>query len=138
MGIRRLISDNRERILRFLRFCVVGTFAAGIHYGIYYLLLRLNVNVNVAYATGYILSFVCNFFATNYFTFHTRPSWGKLAGFAGSHVVNFLLHMCLLNVFLWMGVHELLAPILVMAVAMLVQYGLLNLIFRKIDEQNHD
>lgn len=130
-NIKSLIKDNREQIIQFIRFCIVGTVAAGIHYGIYYLLLRLGAGHNLAYATGYILAFICNFIATSYFTFRTGPSWGKFAGFAGSHAVNFLLHMVLLNVFLWMGMHELIAPIAVMLVAMLVQYTILNFVFRK-------
>jgi len=129
--IKEFITEKRQQIVQFIRFCIVGTVAAGIHYGIYYLLLRLGAGHNLAYATGYILAFICNFIATSYFTFRTGPSWGKFAGFAGSHAVNFLLHMVLLNVFLWMGMHELIAPIVVMLVAMLVQYTILNFVFKK-------
>ena len=129
--LKELINKNRDQIKQFIRFCIVGTVAAGIHYGIYYVLLRLGAGHNLAYATGYILAFICNFIATSYFTFRTGPSWGKFAGFAGSHAVNFLLHMVLLNVFLWIGMHELIAPIVVMLVAMLVQYTILNFVFKK-------
>jgi len=129
--IKEFITEKRQQIVQFIRFCIVGTVAAGIHYGIYYLLLKLGAGHNLAYATGYILAFICNFIATSYFTFRTGPSWGKFAGFAGSHAVNFLLHMVLLNVFLWMGMHELIAPIVVMLVAMLVQYTILNFVFKK-------
>ena len=129
--IKEFITGKRQQIVQFIRFCIVGTVAAGIHYGIYYVLLRLGAGHNLAYATGYILAFICNFIATSYFTFRSSPSWGRFAGFAGSHAVNFLLHMTLLNVFLWIGMHELIAPIAVMLVAMLVQYAILNLVFRK-------
>lgn len=129
--IKEFITGKRQQIVQFIRFCIVGTVAAGIHYGIYYVLLRVGAGHNLAYATGYIISFVCNFIATSYFTFRSSPSWGRFAGFAGSHAVNFLLHMTLLNVFLWIGIHELIAPIAVMLVAMLVQYAILNLVFRK-------
>lgn len=125
------MTQHKDQIKQFIRFCIVGTVAAGIHYGIYYVLLRLGAGHNLAYATGYILAFICNFIATSYFTFRTGPSWGKFVGFAGSHAVNFLLHMVLLNVFLWIGMHELIAPIVVMLVAMLVQYTILNFVFRK-------
>lgn len=129
--IKEFITGKRQQIVQFIRFCIVGTVAAGIHYGIYYVLLRVGAGHNLAYATGYIISFVCNFIATSYFTFRSSLSWGRFAGFAGSHAVNFLLHMTLLNVFLWIGMHELIAPIAVMLVAMLVQYAILNLVFRK-------
>ena len=129
--IKEFITGKRQQIVQFIRFCIVGTVAAGIHYGIYYVLLRVGAGHNLAYATGYILAFICNFIATSYFTFRSSPSWGRFVGFAGSHAVNFLLHMTLLNVFLWIGMHELIAPIAVMLVAMLVQYAILNLVFRK-------
>lgn len=129
--IKEFITGKRQQIVQFIRFCIVGTVAAGIHYGIYYVLLRVGAGHNLAYATGYILAFICNFIATSYFTFRSSPSWGRFVGFAGSHAVNFLLHMVLLNVFLWIGMHELIAPIAVMLVAMLVQYAILNLVFRK-------
>jgi len=134
--IEQIIEKNRDNIARFIRFCIIGTLAAGIHYGIYYLLLLFNAPVNLAYAAGYIISFVANFFATNYFTFRTIPSWGKFIGFAGSHVVNFLLHMGLLNLFLCLGMHRLIAPVAVMAIAMIVQYGILNLVFRNKQNDN--
>ena len=128
--LKELITEHRDQIIQFIRFCIVGTVAAGIHYGIYYILLRIGTGHNLAYATGYILAFICNFIATSYFTFRSSPSWGRFVGFAGSHAVNFILHMVLLNVFLWMGMHELIAPIVVMLVAMLVQYTILNFVFK--------
>ena len=128
--LKELAIRYRDQIKQFIRFCIVGTIAAGIHYGIYYVLLRLGAGHNPAYATGYILAFIFNFIATSYFTFHSSPSWGRFIGFAGSHAVNFVLHMVLLNVFLWMGIHELIAPIAVMLVAMLVQYTILNFVFK--------
>lgn len=73
---------DKEKLFEFIRFCFVGTIAAGIHYGIYYLLQVYN-NVNVAYTTGYLISLVCNFFLTAYLTFHSAPSIKKVIGFGG-------------------------------------------------------
>ena len=119
----------RDKYRSFLRFCIVGGCAAAVHYGIYYLLLQLAAPVNAAYIAGYLISFVGNFFATSYFTFSSRPTWGRFAGFAGSHALNFVLHIILLNFFLWLGIHRLIAPVLVMGVAMLVQYAVLYLVY---------
>lgn len=107
----------------------MGGCAAAVHYGVYYLLLLVAAPINAAYITGYLISFVGNFFATSYFTFSSRPTWGRFVGFAGSHALNFVLHIVLLNLFLWLGVHKLIAPILVMAVAMFIQYGVLYLVY---------
>lgn len=131
----RFLSRNRfkallrnERFLQFVRFCIIGTLAAATHYVIYFL-LQLWIDLNVAYTAGYVISFVGNFYLTNYFTFRTRPSWGKFFGFAGSHSLNYLLHIVLFNLFLWMGVHRLVAPPLVMLIAMLVQFSVLRIVF---------
>ena len=121
---------NRLRTNSFFRFCVVGSLSAAMHYGIYYLLLMLDVNVNLSYVTGYILSFIANFFATTYFTFQSSPSWTRFVGFAGSHGVNFVLHIVLLNILLWAGVNKLIVPVLVMLIAMLIQFSILRFIFK--------
>jgi len=115
---------------QFLRFCINGVIAAAIHYGVYFL-LQLWIDVNIAYTAGYMLAFVVNFIATNYFTFHTKPTWKNFVGFAGSHCINYFLHIILFNVFLQMGVHRLIAPPLVMLVAMLVQFTILRFVFGK-------
>ena len=118
-----------DKYRSFLRFCIVGGCAAAVHYGIYYLLLQLAAPVNAAYIAGYLISFVGNYFATSYFTFSSKPTWVHFLGFAGSHAINFVLHIVLLNLFLWLGVHKLIAPVFVMAVAMLVQYAVLYLVY---------
>ena len=47
---------------------MVGILATALHYGIYFLLQRF-INVNIAYTLGYALSFIANFYLTEYFTF---------------------------------------------------------------------
>ena len=121
---------HNERLMQFVRFCIIGTLAAAVHYGIYFL-LQFWMDVTVAYVAGYVLSFVGNFFLTSYFTFRTVPSWKKFLGFAGSHSLNFVLHIVLFRAFIWVGVHRLLAPPLVMLVAMLVQFCVLRLVFAR-------
>ena len=122
--------SSRPAFVQFLRFCIIGTLSAAVHYGIYYL-LQFWIDLNIAYTAGYVLSFIGNFLATNYFTFRTRPTWKNFFGFAGSHSLNYLLHIALFNLFLYLGVHRLVAPPLVMLVAMLVQFTILRFIFVK-------
>ena len=113
----------------FIRFGIVGGLSAALHYGIYYL-LQLYINVNIAYTIGYILSFVGNLFLTSYFTFGTTPSWKKLVGMMGAHGVNYLLHIALLNLFLWIGVAQQWAPIPVFAIAIPVNFILVRFVFK--------
>lgn len=123
-------------IWEFVRFGIVGAVCTALHYGIYFL-LQMAINVNIAYTVGYILSFVVNFYLTSYFTFGSTPSWKKLFGMAGAHGVNYLLHMVLLNLFLWIGLEPKWAPLPVFAIVIPVNFILVKFVFknkRKNDE----
>lgn len=113
-----------------LRFVLVGAFATALHYGLY-LLLRSIMPLNLAYTIGYVASFAANFFLTAYFTFRSAPSWRKLAGMGGAHGVNYVLHIALLNLFLWLGVPAALAPVPVFAIAIPVNFLLVRFVFKR-------
>lgn len=121
---------NKQWIGEAVRFGIVGVGATVLHYGIYYLLQQV-INVNVAYTVGYAVSFVANFYATSYFTFGTSPSWKKLFGMGAAHGVNYLLHILLLNVFLWMGIPKVWAPFPVFAVVIPVNFLLVRFVFKR-------
>ena len=118
-----------EKVGQFVRFAINGLLSSGIHYGIYYVLLH-HIPANIAYIVGYLVSFISNFFLTCYFTFRTPPTLKRFAGFCASHALNFALHVVLFHVFLWMGVHPLVIPLLVIAIAMLVQFAVLRFFFK--------
>lgn len=120
---------KKEIIREAMRFGIVGIAATALHYGIYYL-LQPCINVNIAYTTGYVLSFIANFYLTSYFTFGTKPSWKKLMGMGGAHIINYLLHIALLNVFLFMGITKAWAPIPVFAIAIPVNFLLVRFVFK--------
>lgn len=121
---------NKQWIGEAVRFGIVGVGATALHYAIYYLLQQV-INVNVAYTVGYAVSFVANFYATSYFTFGTSPSWKKLFGMGAAHGVNYLLHILLLNVFLWMGIPKVWAPFPVFAVVIPVNFLLVRFVFKR-------
>lgn len=112
-----------------IRFGVVGVFATVLHYAIYWV-LKLYINVNIAYTIGYFLSFICNFFLSSYFTFHSKASVKRGVGFIGAHLNNYLLHMILLNLFLYLGVDSSLAPIPVYMIAVPVNFILVRWVFK--------
>ena len=75
MEIVKSVFQSKSKRYQFIRYCTVGTLAAGIHYGVYYLLQEYEMtNLNIAYTIGYVTSFICNFFLTSYFTFRSNPS----------------------------------------------------------------
>ena len=138
-------ATGREKLMQFARFCIAGTLAAGVHYAVYYamqLLLPGGFWLTVDYTVGYIVSLVCNFFLTTYFTFRSRPSAGKAAGFGFSHVVNYTLHIvlfnlyytlhiALFNLFMAIGIHRLVSPVLVLMVAVPTNFLILRFVYRK-------
>jgi len=119
----------KYKLFEFIRFAAVGVIATGVHYGVYYLLQKY-INVNIAYTTGYLVSFILNFYLTSYFTFRVKPSVKRLFGLGGAHLVNYLLHMLLLNLFLWIGLNKELAPIAVFAIAIPVNFLLVRFVFK--------
>ena len=124
-----LLQSNRK-IVQFVRFGLVGTLATATHYGLYLLLLPWTYD-NVAYTIGYATSFLMNFMLTSFFTFRTRPTLKKLAGFGGSHGVNYLLHMVLFNIYLFLGVPPEWAPLPVYAVCVPVNFMLVRFVMRR-------
>lgn len=119
-------------IAEILRFAIVGILATIVHYGIYLALLWLvpQMNASVAYSIGYVISFVGNFLASNYFTFKTKPTVGKGIGFALSHGVNYLLHILFLNLFLWLGLSETIAPIPVFCLVIPINFLLVRFVLK--------
>ena len=122
MSIQEMIKD--KKVQQFLRFCCVGTVAAGIHYGVYVVVQLIATSgfwLNMAYTVGYVVSLVCNFFMTTYITFRSN--------FGGSHLVNYFIHIVLFNLFIALNVHRLLAPILVLAVAVPTNFMILRWVY---------
>ncbi len=110
----KLISSIKKSEI--LRFILVGGVATVIHYLIYLVIHGIGVPYNIAYTVGYITSFGFNFFASTYFTFSTEPSKQKGIRFALSHLINYFLQVSVLNILIWMGCNNNIAPIIVFTI----------------------
>lgn len=119
-----------KQLPEFVRFVLVGILATALHYGLYFLFQQF-INVNIAYTIGYACSFIVNFYLTACFTFERKPSWGKALGFGGAHLFNYLLHIGLLNLFLWIGISKPLAPVPVFAIAIPINFLLVRYVFTR-------
>ena len=129
MKLKRFIEEkffSRE----FLRFCIVGLVATGIHYGVYLFLIRW-LNTNLAYSIAYIISLSCNLLLTASFTFKANVTVKRTAGFVASHGVNYLLHIAFLNLFLFLGVAEKWAPIPVFCLVFPINFILVRTVFKR-------
>lgn len=124
----RAHPEWQEKCWQLVRFGIVGTISSVIHYGVYRLLL-LAVSPNPAFTGGYLVGFAFNYFLTTFFTFRSQPSSTNAAGFSVSHLINYLLEIGLLNLFLWMGIGDKIAPILVMVIVVPVNFLILRFVY---------
>ena len=121
---------NRNVIREILRFIIVGAVATIIHYAVYYL-LQQHIEVNVSYTIGYIVSFVFNYVLSARFTFRRQTTVCNGLGFCMAHVVNYIMQVCLLNLFLFLGVSKPFAPIPVYCIAVPVNFLLVRFVFMR-------
>lgn len=120
---------TKEMIGEMVRFAVVGTLVTVIHYVVYWA-LQLVINVNIAWTAGYIAGFVFNYYMSAKYIFREKASVENGAGFGGAHVVNYFLQMGLLNLFLWWGWSQEMAPVGVYAVSIPVNFLLVRFVFK--------
>ena len=126
----RLTPQQRQKLGEVVRFGIVGVLATLLQYAIYAVLL-LWCSPSLSMTVGYILSFIFNFIASTRFTFKVETNARHGAGFAMSHVVNYLLQMATLNFFLWIGVSKTLAPIPMFCICVPVNFVLVRFFLKK-------
>ena len=124
-----LLGDKREYIGQFIRFGIVGVIATAVHYGIYYLLLPL-MSHNYSYTIGYFLSFIMNYLLTTAFTFKAQRSVGNGIGFAVCHSINYLMQIGLLNLFIYIGINKVWAPIPVYCICIPTNFLLVRYVMK--------
>lgn len=126
----RFTEKQRARLGEIVRFGIVGATATVLQYLIYIVAARW-LHPTVANTLGYAISFVYNYIASTRFTFRVKSSARRGAGFALSHVVNYLLQTLCLSFFLWLGVSETLAPLPMFAVCVPVNFLLVRYFLKK-------
>ena len=132
------ISSNKLELVRFI---IVGAIAAIIHY-IVFLLILLSIGrkwnevgiidwkTNIAYTAGYILSFTFNLFLTSRFTFKKKITMIRSCLFFISHGVNYIIHKCLFNFYLFIGIDNWILLPLVLIVAVPINFMLVRTTFK--------
>lgn len=99
-GYLKYMLNAESKKVELIRFLMTGSVAVIIQYGLYLIFVSfLNIGPIVSTIFSYGISFIVNFFLSNYFTFHSRPSIKNLLSFAGSHVINMVLQTILVAVF---------------------------------------
>lgn len=122
--------QQHQRLGEVVRFGMVGVAATLLQYAIYWVLLHW-ISPSVALTIGYIISFFFNFWASTRFTFRVKASAKRGAGFALSHVVNYVLQLATLNFFIWVGVNSEWAPIPMFCICVPVNFLLVRFFLKK-------
>ena len=108
------ISDfyhqKKERLMEIVRFGITGVVSTLATYLFYYIFL-LWLNPTISFTIAYLIAMVCNYLMTTSFTFKVKPNKKNAIGFIVSNAINYILCALFLNLFIWMGVSEELAPI---------------------------
>ena len=118
-----------------IRFGLVGTTAAAIHYGTYWLLQHY-IDVNIAYTVGYVVSFMVNYYLSAHFTFRQKTSARNGLGFIGAHLTNYFMHIVLFNAFLLVGLSRALAPLAVLAIAVPLNFLMVRFVFKHFSKKS--
>lgn len=133
MNVKQAINNlcRSAQFRELIRFGIVGVVATLIQYGIYYLFNQLvGLGATSSLTIGYIISFVFNFFLSNYFTFKTKPTIKKGLGFGASHAINYLLQIVFLNLYMMMGIPEQWAPFPMFATVIPINFLLVRFVLK--------
>lgn len=139
--LNRMDDSRRQKLGEIMRFGIVGVLATLIQYAIYWVLIHVYTPqggqgaqqawASAAMTVGYVVSFLFNFFASTHFTFRVKATARRGAGFALSHVVNYLLQMVTLNFFLWVGIPKQWAPIPMFCVCVPINFILVRFFLKR-------
>lgn len=90
---------NRQRLIEFIRFCIVGTVSSGIDAIVFYTVSTFTV-YQVALILGYLTGLIFNYIFTIYWTFGQKPSTMNAVGVVSAHLINlFIIRMGLMWLF---------------------------------------
>lgn len=134
---------SKSEVREFLRFCIVGGIAMGVHYAIYLALLWMlgldwtasrgtDWRITLSYTIGYAIALVVNMWLTARFTFKERLSFRRGGGFLLSHFINYVIEVGLLNLFLSLHFAEWLSPLLALMISVPVNFILVRTVFKKL------
>lgn len=95
----RLMRGDGQ-LAQIVRFGMVGGMVTLIQYGVYVVFVGpVGVPAVLSTMISYAISFIFNFFLSNYFTFHSRPNALRGIGFTLSHLINMGLQVGMVAIF---------------------------------------
>lgn len=114
-----------------IRFCITGIISTITNYGTYWILLPY-FNPSVSFLIGYIAAVIVNYLLSTSFTFKVKATQKNGIGFVFSNVFNFTLSELFLNMFIYIGVPNQLAPIPMYAICVPINFLIVRYVMKKL------
>lgn len=119
------------KLQELIRFGFVGVIATTVLYATYWVVLHC-LNPTISYSVGYFAAFVVNYILTTSFTFKVKKSVKNGMGFIVSNIINYFVSIGLLNLFLYLGLNDKIAPIATVLLATLSNFVIVRLVMKKL------
>lgn len=134
------LKESDSRISEIIRYVITGGIATFIQFAAYLVLVSVfGLYAELSTVASYIISFLFNFFLSNFFTFHTKPNIKKAFSFASSHLINLSLQTVLVsNLKGIVGDEYALLPAMAICIPInfiLVRFSLTNKRFQSLDSE---
>lgn len=121
---------NKNNFGVIIRFGITGVASTVTAYTVYYIYLFW-LNPTVSFTLGYIIAMCVNYLLTTLFTFKVKATAKNALGFLLSNGINYALSTLFLNLFIWCGVGEKIAPIPMYAICIPINFVIVRFIMRK-------
>ena len=128
--IQEKYNANKDRLGEVIRFSITGVASTVTTYIVYYICLFW-LNPTVSFTFGYIVAMCVNYLLTTAFTFKVKATAKNAVGFLISNGINYVLCAFFLNLFIWCGVGEKIAPIPMYAICIPINFVIVRFIMRK-------
>jgi len=114
------------------KFAISGGLGIAAHQGLYFLLIKCtDLDIAIANAIGYAFSLVVCYFLNTYFTFKSKSSAKNGIGFLIVQGLVFLIHAGMVQLFVFLGGPEGIAPLAAYCVAGPANFLFLRILYKK-------
>lgn len=128
--LQEYVSKNREKLMEVVRFGITGVVSTFATYLFYYIFLFW-LNPTISFTIAYLVAMVINYMMTTVFTFKVKATKKNAAGFVVSNGINYALCAMFLNIFIWIGVSEKIAPIPMYAICIPINFLIVRFVMKK-------
>lgn len=114
-----------------MRFCVTGGVSTLTSYLFYFIFLGW-FSPTLSFTLSYLIAMTVNYLMTTAFTFKVKANVKNAVGFIVSNAINYALCALFLNLFIWIGVSNKLAPLPMYVICVPINYIIVRFVMRSL------